>query len=77
MSDHVYDWICPKCKKRSWVNNGDTDDLTVPDVEWVECPHCGHVDRPCENWEDIDGNNEYGGRGAEKAHKSPNEAYRV
>lgn len=32
---------CPKCGKRSWVNNGDTSDATRLDTEAIECASCG------------------------------------
>jgi hypothetical protein len=35
--------LCPKCGKKNWVNNGDPEDLTVEDVEAVECWYCDHV----------------------------------
>lgn len=42
MSIHIYDVDCPQCGKACWVNNGDVDDQTVPDVEAVRCPWCLH-----------------------------------
>lgn len=35
------DW-CPKCGKHCYVDLGDFNDITVPDVEGCKCPHCGH-----------------------------------
>lgn len=31
---------CPQCKKTMFVNNGNMDDITVPDIGGVICPHC-------------------------------------
>lgn len=39
----IYDLTCPNCRATCWVNNGDTDDLTVPDIECVTCWKCDHV----------------------------------
>lgn len=36
----IYKIWCPKCDNPSFVNNGDTQDLTVPDIGGVECPYC-------------------------------------
>lgn len=33
---------CPKCGKTNWFNNGDTNDLTVGDIEAGECWSCNH-----------------------------------
>lgn len=38
----IYKVWCPKCKKHMYVNNGNTDDLSVSDVEGTECPYCKH-----------------------------------
>ncbi len=38
-------WIeenCPECKASNFVNNGDPEDLTRPDIEGIECHACGH-----------------------------------
>ena len=31
---------CPQCNKLMFVNLGNTDDMTVGDVEAVRCPYC-------------------------------------
>src|SRR2546422_941363 len=33
---------CPNCNMGNWVNFGDTNDQTIPDVESVECYNCGN-----------------------------------
>lgn len=43
MSIHLMDYICPQCGKTCWVNNGNIDDLTVPDVEGFICWFCDSV----------------------------------
>jgi Zn-finger nucleic acid-binding protein len=40
MGDSIYSVDCPKCSKTVWVNNGNTEDVTTPDVEAVICPWC-------------------------------------
>jgi len=32
--------VCPSCEKRNYVNLGDMDDQTAPDVETVRCWSC-------------------------------------
>jgi len=39
MYDKVY---CPACKKYCYVNLGDLNDCTVPDIDGCQCPYCGH-----------------------------------
>jgi len=39
----IYDINCPKCNNKNWVNNGDINDLSRPDVESVKCWSCKHV----------------------------------
>jgi len=36
----IYYMDCPNCDKEIFVNNGDENDLTVADVETVECCYC-------------------------------------
>ena len=38
-----YKMWCPKCDVVNWIDNGDTSDLSVIDVEGCECHACGHV----------------------------------
>lgn len=33
---------CPNCKNVCWLYLGDMEDLTLPDIEVVECWDCGH-----------------------------------
>jgi|TARA_Y100000310_G_scaffold277483_1_gene295254 hypothetical protein len=40
MPMELIDDECPKCGKINWVNNGDTSDLTVSDVEAIRCWSC-------------------------------------
>ena len=42
MSIQLLDIPCPKCEALCWVNNGDIDDLTLPDIEAIKCWHCTH-----------------------------------
>lgn len=37
---NIFDVNCPTCKSICWVNNGDIEDLTVPDVEAGKCWNC-------------------------------------
>lgn len=40
---HTEHWIksrCPKCNATNWICDGDSADLTVPDVEAVKCWEC-------------------------------------
>lgn len=53
----IYKVWCPKCYKFSYVNNGNTDDLTVQDVEGIECPYCKHCFQLNDDRNDI--GNEY------------------
>ena len=42
----MYEWLtmtCPKCGTLNWWSNGDVSDLTVPDIEAVECYRCDAV----------------------------------
>lgn len=67
--DHIYSVDCPSCGRRVWVNNGDTNDVTVPDVEAVQCPWCDKVfPIPGSDEELFDPNY------ADQGYKSPNEA---
>lgn len=43
---------CPRCQAVNYVSNGDTSDLTVPDVDAVRCHACGEVFL-LEGWEEI------------------------
>ncbi len=42
MSIQLLDIPCPKCEALCWVNNGNVDDMTLPDVEAIECWKCNH-----------------------------------
>lgn len=42
MSYTICDIVCPSCGVKCWFNNGDIEDLTVPDVEAVRCWKCSH-----------------------------------
>lgn len=42
MSVQILDVDCPACGIKCWLNNGDVEDLTVPDVEAARCWHCRH-----------------------------------
>jgi hypothetical protein len=33
---------CPKCENLNWINNGDPADMTIPDVEGINCWNCQH-----------------------------------
>lgn len=33
---------CEKCQTKNWINQGDLEDLTIPDVEAFECWKCHH-----------------------------------
>lgn len=36
-------WIeieCPQCQKTNWVDNGDINDLSYPDIDAFECFNC-------------------------------------
>lgn len=43
---------CPKCKSPNWVDDGDTNDQTVPDIDGIECWNCDFVWILCEEWEE-------------------------
>ena len=43
MSVTIYDLECPSCGETVYVNNGDEDDLTVPDIECVCCCYCQEI----------------------------------
>ena len=34
--------ICPNCQQKNWINFGDMNDDTQPDVEACECWSCGN-----------------------------------
>lgn len=38
--NHYYNVRCPSCLKKNWIDNGDTEDLTVMDVEAFICWNC-------------------------------------
>lgn len=38
-----YELRCPGCGKSNFVNNGDEQDLTGCDVEWIQCCFCETV----------------------------------
>jgi hypothetical protein len=40
-----YKLQCPHCHASCWVNNGNEDDVTVPDIEAVRCHACKAVFR--------------------------------
>ena len=42
MFETWYCMDCPRCGVKNWVNNGNTEDLTVPDVEGIRCHSCHH-----------------------------------
>ena len=42
--DSWYRYKCP-CGKLNWINNGDENDLTSPDVEAIKCWACKVVFR--------------------------------
>ena len=42
MSVQLIDEPCPECGVTCWANNGDTNDLTAPDVDAMRCWKCGH-----------------------------------
>lgn len=42
MSIQICDMKCPKCGSINWINNGDTDDITAPDVDAIRCWSCSH-----------------------------------
>lgn len=38
-------WIktsCPQCKTVNWICDGDIEDLTVSDIEGIECYKCSY-----------------------------------
>lgn len=37
-----YEFVCPKCNSTNFVNDGDTQDLTVPDIEGCKCRVCSY-----------------------------------
>lgn len=46
---------CPKCEKVNYVDLGDLEDMTAPDVEIVECWNCG-----TKSWIDKSVSRDYG-----------------
>ena len=38
-----YEMKCPDCRGKSFVNGGDTSDMTGYDPENVKCPYCRTV----------------------------------
>jgi hypothetical protein len=75
--DHVYDVDCEKCGKKFWVNNGDTTDITVPDVVTARCPWCqaNVCTIPIEFRENGDEDTSCGSNTV--GHKTPNEAFGI
>lgn len=61
-----YSIYCPNCDKIVWYNNGDENDLTMPDIEIVRCWHC-------REYMDIDGDKVKGHAGKiyEEGHRRP------
>lgn len=41
MIETWYKIWCPRCEIPNWICNGDTSDMTVPDIEAIECFNCG------------------------------------
>ena len=37
-----YELGCPQCNSINFVNDGDTQDLTLPDIEGCKCWNCSH-----------------------------------
>jgi hypothetical protein len=37
-----YELICPQCNLRNFVNDGDTQDMTLPDIDACKCWNCSH-----------------------------------
>tara|TARA_Y100000034_G_C6795891_1_gene356718 strand:- start:411 stop:641 length:231 start_codon:yes stop_codon:yes gene_type:complete len=69
----LYSIMCPKCSEKVWCNNGDEEDMTVPDIEALKCPYCGHywwLSDPSDMFHEEDLPEEY----AEDGYKTPNEA---
>jgi len=53
----IYKIWCPNkdCNKPFYVSNGNVEDLTVPDIEGVTCPWCGHQDTLSDEMTDLYG----------------------
>lgn len=41
--DAWYSCLCPACKTKVWFNNGNEEDLMVPDVDLIRCWRCSKV----------------------------------
>lgn len=37
-----YELNCPQCNSTNFVNDGDTQDSTLPDIEAFKCWNCNH-----------------------------------
>lgn len=43
---------CPECKSKNWINGGDMEDQSAPDVTGFVCWKCKKVIRIfCDEWE--------------------------
>jgi hypothetical protein len=40
--DTIFHFVCPECKVTNSFNIGDTEDLTIADMEVGECYNCQH-----------------------------------
>lgn len=52
---HILSEDCPDCGATCYADNGDPDDLTVGDIEGLECPRCGRrwLLEGAEDWTDL------------------------
>lgn len=72
----ISDRDCPHCKGRVWVNEGNPDDLSEPDVEAIKCPWCKKSFWINGKFKEIRKENDECEDVAHEGYKSPSEAVR-